>query len=277
LIRWQNRVVSSLGVLCFVGVLREIAPDPARRAVWLYLVALPIGYGHLIGGLWFARRRLAGLVPQGVSRGLFAAFALVSVANLFAAYTWALHSPAAAPLVLVPMLLFSAWHIVENDLALGRSYREGLELVPLQAGSRDHATAVGLTGLLGLTALLTPEGAVFGREWLGWRVAFLAPFSLDELVTAVLLYHAASWVLFFLDRARGLARRAPREARLLRRRLWLVHAVPLALNALLFFLAPALYVWVASPALYLFWSVLHAVQTALVRAARAPQPQVARA
>jgi hypothetical protein len=93
----------------------------------------------------------------------------------------------------------------------------------------------------------------------------------------VLLYHAASWVLFFLDRARGLARRAPREARLLRWRLWLVHAVPLALNALLFFLAPALYVWVASPALYLFWSVLHAVQTALVRTARAPHPQVARA
>jgi hypothetical protein len=272
----RNRAVAALLVLGFVAWVRAAAPGPGERAVWLYLVALPIGYGHLLGGLWLARRRLSALAPQGVSRGLLAAFVLMSVANLLAAYTWVLHVPWAAPLVLVPMLLFSAWHIGENDLALGRSYRKGRELAPLQAGSWDNAAAVGLTALLGLAALHTPEGAAFGREWLGWRVPFLAPFSLDELVTAVLLYHAVTWVHFFLHRARGLAWRAPREARLLRRRLLLVHAVPLALNALLFFLAPALYVWVASPVLYLFWSVLHAVQTALVRAARVPQPQVAR-
>jgi hypothetical protein len=273
----RNRLLPAFCVLGFVGLLRILEPHPASRAAWLYLVALPLGYGHLLGGLWFARRRLGSLVPHGVSRGLFTAFVLVSVANLLAAYSWALHVPAAAPLVLVPMLLFSAWHIVENDLALGRSYREGLALVPLQARARDNAAALGLTVLLGLAALLTPEGAAFGREWLGWRSGFLLPFSLDELVTAVLLWHAASWVHLFLDRAREAARRSPREARLLRRHLLLVHAVPLALNALLFVLAPPLYVWVASPALYLFWSVLHAVQTALVRAARAPQPQVLRA
>jgi hypothetical protein len=264
----RNRVVSSLLVLGFVAGVRLVAPTAGERAVWLYLVALPIGYGHLIGGLWFARARLWERAPEDLP--LLATSALVAAANLLAAYTWALHVPALLPWVIVPMLLVSAWHIVENDLALGEAYARGLELGGVQTGAAQHAAALAATALLGAAALLTPEGTLFARAWLGVSPPVLAPFGIDELATAVLMYHAVSWLCFFWERSRVLSRRNRHEARRLRRRLLALHAIPLALNAGLYFAAPAVYFYVAAPALYLFWSVLHAFQTAWVRSARAP-------
>ena len=81
---------------------------------------------------------------------------------------------------------------------------------------------------------------------------------LEDLAAGVLLYHAASWLLFVRDRARSLPVPA---ARRLRRSLWLLHAAPVAVNAAAYLWLPALHVWVASPAVYLFWSVAHAFQT----------------
>lgn len=271
----RNRAGSAACVIGFVALLRAIAPDPALREAWLYLVALPIGYGHLAGGLWFAGRQLRGLAPTGTQPWLWAAFLGVGALNLLAFYTWMLQQRGAAPHVLAPMLLLSAWHIVENDLALGRAYRSGLALPRLKTSARHQGAALGLTAAVGLAALLTPSGAAFASAWLGRDAPPIAPFSLDELATAVLLYHAASWARFFWDRARRLARRDPRGARRLRQRLLLLHAVPLASNAAVYVLAPVAHLWLASPGLYLFWSVLHAVQTASVRtrSVRGPAPE----
>jgi hypothetical protein len=221
---------------------------------WLTLVALPIGYGHLLGGWLSARKRM----PLG---GLEAAFAFVSVLTLLCAYTWALHVEELRFSVLVPMLLISGWHIVENDLALRRASRDETRLQPISRSGRQHAGALAVTGLLGLLALATPDGAFY----LDLSFGVAPPFQLTTLpilVTAVLMYHAISFVLFSLDRAKGME---PVDARRVRRRLFWIHALPLAGNACLYLALPRVHFTVAAPTLYLFFSVLHAFQTAAVR------------
>ncbi len=251
--------------LCIVGagmaLLHALAPDAATREAWLYLIALPIGYGHLLGGWLFARSRMR-------MTGLGAAFVLVSVLTLLCAYTWVLHLEALRFFVLVPMLLISGWHIVENDLALGRAYGEGMRLPPIPRGGMPHALALGVTALLGLVALATPDGAFYLTLYLGAPLPFQLT-TVPDLVTAVLMYHAVSFVLFSLDRAKGMLRA---DARRLRRRLFWVHALPLAANAGLYFALPRVHFYLAAPTLYLFFSVLHAFQTAAVRGVEVRRP-----
>jgi hypothetical protein len=262
----RNRLLALALVGAFVGLLRWLAPAPAERAVWLYLVALPLGYGHLIGAAVFScapgrrSQRAAG------SRWLASAFAGSCVLSLLAIYTWALQIDVLQPWVLIPMLLLSAWHIAENDLALGCAYRDALRLGGVAHTLRHHGIALVLTAGVGVAALATPEGAAFSRAWLGGWVRPWRPwFMLDELASAVLLYHAVSWLIFFEARACALRPRAAIDAARLRRRVFALHAVPLALNAALYLWLPAIHFYVAAPALYLFWSVLHAIQTAAVR------------
>lgn len=262
----RNRLLALAIVAAFLGLLRWLAPAPTERAVWLYLVALPLGYGHLIGAAVFSRSRLGRTRGTMGSRLLSFAFASSTVLTLVAGYTWALHSSVLQPLVLVPMLLLSAWHIAENDLALGRAYRDALRLGALTRALGHHGIALALTAGVGVAALSTAEGALFSRAYLGdLLVRPQAWLSLDELASGVLLYHAVSWLLFFEDRARSLRPRAAIDAARLRRRVFALHAAPLALNAALYLWLPAVHFYVAAPALYLFWSVLHAIQTAAVR------------
>ena len=76
------------------------------------------------------------------------------------------------------------------------------------------------------------------------------------------MYHAVSWILFSLDRARALPRQ---HASRLRWRLLGVHAVPLAVNAALWPTLGTSELQASLPLVYLFWSVAHAFQTALSR------------
>ena len=230
-----------------------------QRQEWLYLVALPIGYGHLLGAVLFSRSR-SRAEPSSV---LTTAFAAASVMSLLGAFTWALHRPTLRMVVLVPMLFVSAWHIVENDLALARSYRDGLKLGPVPRSRSRHAIAAGWTAGMGLLALSTPTGAQYSALYFG-RIAVPVQtmFSIDEFVTTVLLYHAASCILFFEDRARAIPEVG---ARCLRKRLFWLHAVPLALNAALYLWLPEVHFYAAVPTLYLFCSVLHALHTVFVR------------
>ena len=124
----RNRVLALAVVGAFLGLLRWLAPAPAERAAWLYLVALPLGYGHVIGAAVFSRSRAPRSQGRGRSRLLLAAFVGSGLLTLALAYTWALRSTALQPFVLGPILLLFGWHIVENDLALGRSYADGLRL-----------------------------------------------------------------------------------------------------------------------------------------------------
>lgn len=262
----RNRLLALALVGAFVGLLRWLAPAPAERAVWLYLVALPLGYGHLIGAAVFSRargRRSQAAVGPG---WIASAFAGSCILSLLAIYTWALQIGALQPFVLIPMLLLSAWHIVENDLALGCAYRDALRLGAVTRARRHHGITLALTAGVGLAALATAEGAAFSRAWLGgWFDPRNPWLRLDELASAVLLYHAVSWLLFFEDRARALRPHAPIDSARLRWRVFALHAAPLALNAVLYLWLPAIHFYVAAPALYLFWSVLHAVHTAAVR------------
>jgi len=250
----RNRLIAMLVVGGALALLHHLVPKAAERASWLYLVALPIGYGHLLGGLLFARARFR-------STTLESAFLGVTALVLLGVYLWALQVDGLRFAVLVPMLLLSAWHIVENDLSLARSYRDALRQGGLPRDLRHHALALAGTLGIGLLALTTPTGGFYLRWGFGaalpWQWATIA-----DLATAVLLYHAVSWILFFLDRARSLPAGA---ARRLRARLWWLHATPLAVNAALYVGWSEAHLLVASPVLYLFWSVLHALQTGMVR------------
>ena len=250
----SHRIRSLTTVGAGLALLHALVPDRAVREMWLTLVALPIGYGHLLGGLLFARSRTR-------LSGLEASFVGSCVLSLLCAYTWALHAEIARVVVVVPMLLVSAWHIAENDLALARAYRRGMRLRPLPRGAAHHAIAIAATLLLGLVALATPTGAYYLR--LHWGASLpIQLTTISDLATAFLMYHAVSWIFFFFDRAKALPE--PDASRLRQRLLWL-HAIPLGANAILYTLFPATTVFAASPALYLFWSVLHAFQTAFVR------------
>jgi len=262
----RNRVLALALVAAFLGLLRWVAPAPAERAVWLYLVALPLGYGHVIGAAVFSRSRSGRSRAAGRSRLLHSALIGSSLLTLGVAYTWALGSTKLQPLVLGPVLVLFGWHIVENDLALGRAYAAGLRLGPVERGARHHAIALLLTAGVALAAFSTREGALFSRVYFG---AALLPvqawLTLDELSAGFLLYHTIVWFLFFEDRARALRQRSAAEAVRLRRRVLAFHGVPLLLNAALYHWLPSAHVYVAAPALYFLWSSLHAIHTAWVR------------
>jgi hypothetical protein len=246
----RRRLASLALVAAGMTLLHAVEPDPARREVALGLVALPLGYGHLLGAWWSGRGRRPR--RDGIERAL----AAVSVATALCAYTWALQVEGLQLAVLLPMLGVSGWHIAENDLALARTRDARLPALPRRAP--PHAAALGATLLLGLAALATPEGAA----WLALRGLAAPPFqplALPDLLTTVLMYHAVVFVLLGLERARRLP---PATARGLRRRLLAAHALPLGTSAALFLALPALHAVLAAPALYLFFSVLHALHTA---------------
>ena len=165
--------------------------------------------------------------------------------------------------ILVALLVVSAWHIAENDLALRRSYRDDLRLGCVPRAIRHHALAAAWTAGVGLLALSTLTGVQYSMLTFGGPAMPLqTAFTIDELATAVLLYHAVSWILFFEDRARALPEVAAWH---LRQRLFWLHAIPIALNVALYLWVPTLHFYAAAPTLYLFWSVLHAFHTAFVR------------
>ena len=262
--RWDPRLPALAAVAALTGLIRWLASDSAQREAWTLLLALPLGYGHLVGGV-VARRR-----PRGAMRGALG-WDRVALASgwlsVFALYTHLLQDPWLRPWVTAPLLALSAWHILENDRALGRAHRAGrlrLDGSPPSAGDRLCVIA----GSLALLAagLATPAG----RQWSLLVAGTALPVSLHlgvaELASAVLLYHAFSWLGFVGRRA---VRTPGPEGRRLRRVLLASHALPLVANALLYAWADALHAFVASPALYLFWSALHAAQTR--RARRGPR------
>jgi hypothetical protein len=262
----RNRALALAGVAALLGLLRWLAPASTERAAWLYLIVLPLGYGHVVGAAVSASSRRSGPVPPCLSRVLTAAFAGSCLLTLFAAYAWALRSPALQPLVLAPILLQIAWHKAENDLELGRAYASGMRFGALRRTLRPHAITLALAAGAGGVALSTPEGALFARFYFGRSLVPLQPWlTLDDLSAAFVLYHTLSWLLYLEDRARTLARSCATEAVRLRRRVLAFHAAPLALAAALQVWLPGAQVYLAAPGLYVFWSALHTVHTAVAR------------
>lgn len=243
---WRNRLISAGCVAAFLLLTHLLCGDPAQRARTQYRFVITLGYGHLIGALALSARRLARCLPSGVPPALLAAFAGASGLTLFAGYAWL---SARAPSSLLPLLAISTWHVVENDLALARAACTQQPLGPLARALPDHLAAALATLVLLVLAAATLGGPGFG-----------------DVFSAVTLYHLVQWLVFLAARARsaGVAAR-----RALWRRLARVHGLPaivcLGVLALDDARAAALRHALFSPSLYLFWSVLHVLQTALAR------------
>jgi hypothetical protein len=311
----RNRLLTASLVASFLLATRALWPNPQVRAEHQYLLVITLGYGHLIGAAVFSHRRLRNLVPTGVSPRLFWAFVATTVADLFALYAWLSN---VSILFFLPLLAVSLWHIVENDLALGRSDGEGLALGALLRRLDARLAALGATALLlALGQSLLGPGemgpalagsavARFGNApaRIGAAVCGVAlagmgrrrstgialagaslclpggaarGLSFGDFFSAVTLYHLIQFLVLFADRARAMADPAARR-RLATRLAW-VHLPP-AILCIALVLEPdgrlaTLRYAVFSPAIYLFWSVLHVGQTLAVRglepgAARAP-------
>ena len=235
-----------LGALALVAglvlTLRALAPDPGLRRASLLLVALGLGYGHQLGALRFAARRRPRIewLLLGVTTG--------SVALAFAA---GLASGAAAWL-LVGLAWLAAWHVLENDVALGRTRAEIRRLPPLARRPGPHLVSLGASAAVVAIALLAPRSA---PAWVGVGVpAWLAVWTPEEVIAVLLLYHSATWL------GRALSSPAARRTPIL-----VTHALPLAVLALSDAFVPAAFAWVASPPAYLFLSAAHAVHTCFER------------
>ncbi len=249
----HRRLVAAVAVGLYLLGLHLATRDPAERELWAYLLSLPLGYAHLLGALMVGRRRR----PHALRAGLFAGLTLLL---LFGIYAQLLRDPLLRPWVLAPLLLLSAWHIVENDLALAR--RRAGEPLGFAHRPGELAAIALLTSMLAVAGLATPDGREWSLWWAGRALPALGPLGFADLAGAVLLYHAFTWLHASVERARSQRGRARRQrlASLLS-----LHAGCLAANALLYACADALHAVVASPAVYLFLSAAHAVQTAAAR------------
>lgn len=241
-----------------------------------------------------------GLLSPGSRNALGWLWILTGLILLYAAYavllTWSIG-------LALPLLAISTWHSVENDLALESIYASRLRTAPLPRSPEIHLAALGVTaGLLAWAgaALLDPHttaeapatlalrtlaalcGALLvlraqgtGPEWAGLGligVSAVAPHwilaggrvGFADLFTASVLYHLVSWGLLSLERCRRFD--APEH---MVRDLAVVHLLPVALLASTFAWPEAwgqsLRASFFSPFVYLFWSVVHVLQTAWLR------------
>lgn len=238
---WRNRALSAAAVIALVAAFRAAEPDPQARATALYLTVIALGYGHLVGAAWFARRRIGSLAPRVLGGALGAAFVASALGVALLVYLEAaLHSS----LLLVPLLALSVWHAFENDLVLPALYEAG-RVPPLPRSRRHHAAAAALS----LVAIALFAASLGGH----------GPLLPAEIFALWTLYHVVSWLVLSLERGRPRVRAA----------VVAVHVLSAAPCAALL-LAPLpwehpLRVALFAPSVYLFWASLHVAQTLWVR------------
>lgn len=269
----RNRVTSVGLVVAFLLGTRAAIPEAELRASVQYLCVVTLGYGHLLGPVVLRRSRRGG-APSLLVDAFWASTAFTG----FAAYAWAV---ARVPALILPLLAVSAWHTVENDLAIGRAYANGLRVEAMPRRWGYHGVSLGVTGLVVLLGMWTEswrelvaglgwmgagDGATSGRSGLAGAIATMPWLDLPDLFVLVTLHHLLSWLVLLLDRVRALRAAGRRdEAARLCTRLLSVHLVPAAVCiALLAVSSPragTVHLFVFGPAVYLYWSVLHVVQT----------------
>lgn len=253
---WRNRIASLLTVAVAIGGLRCVWPDAEVRNERLVFLVLGLGYGHLGGAFWFARQRLRRWFPQSASAQLVSAFLVTSAGVGFGAYRLVLMR---APSLVLLLLGVATWHVFENDVHLARSYACG-RAAPVSRSLGRHGLAV---------ALSAATVAWLGVSWIqrdgGRTLAALPPpleFTFEELFAATTLYHLVSWLAFSLESASCARRRAAILASHLPG-LWLAALASRGSQ-------PTLAGWIFAADLYLYWSVLHVVQTLAMRGRERP-------
>lgn len=246
------RLAALAAVAALVLAVRALAPDPGMRRAALLLVAVGLGYGHQLGALLFTRRR--GRAPLE--------WLLLASTTLTAGFAFAMALASdAAPGILIGLALLAAWHVLENDVALGRAGQGRMRLPALSQQPRAlWLVTLGAAGLVVAAASQAPRLA----PWLVSQgvPSWLAAWTSEEVIAALLLYHSAIWLVRGLttgsaaDLPRAVVRRAP---------ILLLHALPLVALVGARELAPAAYAWALSPPVYLFLSAAHALHTGLER------------
>ncbi len=298
---WRLRLITGAIVTAYMVGAFCLWPDPATRATNSYLFILTFGYGHLIGGAWFARQKMRAMYPKSISPHLVTAFLWIGLFNLCALYEWSIG--AFGQWVVLAFFGASVWHYIENDLGLRKAYDENLNLNQVPRSVWYHLIPLGILALFVVFAaaslpelqptaakpilfgriiaggagvlLLTQSGAankVLGLLLLGG--AFFLPSQLGpespvqfaDVFNMLILYHHVAWYIFFYDRGQKLPAAARRA--MWKRILW-VHLPPVALWALAALLPilalDAVLRWLLAPTVYLFWSVVHVAQTFVVR------------
>lgn len=248
----RNRLTTVLLVASVLALARALWPEGSERTAALYVVVLTLGYGHLFGAALLGRGN-RGLRPRGVSASLRFFVWIVAVGTVLAASFAMLELPTASLLFFAsPLLVISIWHTVENDAAVVAAYERGFRLGPVARETRLRT--LGITGLVAAgAALLAADEATFA-----------------EVFAVSTLYHVFQWLVFLFDRIAARGDRATKAA-ILRGVAWSHLPTALVCAALLLWrssLPPLAFELVFSPALYLFWSSLHVVHTALARSER---------
>lgn len=245
--RWL-RAGSLAAVAALLLAVRASVPGPDAQRQLFQVVASGLGYGHLLGALLLGRRR------RGLHGRVLLAVTLLTAGVAFGP----LLVTSLGPALLVPFAALAVWHVLENEHALAQAGPGSLRLPPLPRSAGTHVRAA--LGALALVLLL-----LLVSRYAPWLVRAGAPlwlvrWSPDEVIAALLLHHTLVWLGRGLFEAGAAARiRGGRTAVLA------VHALPpLALFAL-GAVDPAAFFFVASPALYLFFSAAHAVHTSIER------------
>jgi len=254
-----NRLTTGILVLTVLAGFGALWPDPDGRAAAEYVSVVTLGYAHLVGAALANRaggRARSGRTAHGLWRIGWVASAATGVAACFGVIDVFPVGDLLA--VTSPLLALSVWHTVENDLAIAGAYGRGFALGPIPRAS--HFPTLAGVALVGMAVVVLARVGV----------------TFADVFAASTLYHLVQWLVFLRDRASAAGEPARRRALL--RAIGLSHVPAAVLCAILLGarsrLPPLAFEIAFSPCLYLVWSALHVVQTALVRAgAGAPASQ----
>lgn len=295
------RTVSLVVVGAFLVLSHGAVPDPRARAEFQYHAVITLGWGHLLAALGRPRRRGRAAWSSRVVGVCVASWAFALYARLLASWPgWVLGALTisawhtleneralaqrrqglaldALPRRPRDHLLPIAATAAVGWLAMGTS--EGAALVALGGApgalfvqaARATCVATGLALAFGSGAERAASLALVVLPLLptGWWSGWL---RLSDVFVVVTLHHLVSWLLVAVAELRCQARRGAAGA--LARWLVLTHLIPLVLCiALLASRSPSLdplRAWLLAPGVYLFWSTLHALQTAWRRGIARP-------
>jgi len=262
---WRNRLISMALVGTVLAVVRAFAGDGFQMQEWQYLIALSMAYGHIAGAAIFSLARHRHSSIPAIDKLLIGSFSVVSILVLLSLYASALQVEKLRAPLLVAVLAVSLWHTIENDFELARAYRARMQLGAIRLDRSSVPWIAGAFLLIASIGLSTPAGAQLSEFLFGRPLLPSVATVLDDFIVFIVFYHAVSWIVFLLDRARASGlRESGGHARLKRQLAWL-HLGPLVPLIVLSVWFEPIYLYVAAPGLYLFFSILHTIHTASMR------------